>query len=122
MMSGAIEARYDLRDVTPPNEGTVMIKMRETARHALFYIGEILVTETTIQIGGKVGIGIVAGSDGELSRYMAVIDAAYNNGLPETAGWESLLVEEESRIAEALARESALVLKTRVSFETMKAE
>ena len=85
--------KYPVREMEPPNEGLVMIKMRESARNTLFYLGEVLVTEAKVRIGERVGIGIVRGHKPELAKDLAVIDAAWAIPLPECALWESLLLE-----------------------------
>ena len=99
-----------------------MLKLRETARKSLFYLGELLVTESKVQIAGSIGIGILAGDNPEAARDLAVIDAAYNAALAETTAWESLLLEEDERIAEREEEAARLVARTRVAFESMDAE
>jgi alpha-D-ribose 1-methylphosphonate 5-triphosphate synthase subunit PhnG len=118
-LGSMIREKYPVREIEPANEGLVMIKMRETARNSLFYMGEVLVTEAKVRIGERVGIGIVRGHKPELAEDLAVIDAAWAVPLPECAGWESLLLEEEKQIEGNRARDEAGVLETRVSFETM---
>jgi alpha-D-ribose 1-methylphosphonate 5-triphosphate synthase subunit PhnG len=96
-----------------------MVKMRETAKNSLFYIGELLVTEAKVQIQGRMGIGIIAGDAPEAARELAIVDAAYNARLDETEGWEKLLVEEELRISRWKAEEAARIARTKVDFESM---
>ncbi len=112
----------ELRPVTTVEEargGLVMMKMRETAKNSLFYIGELLVTEAKVQIDGHIGIGIIAGDHPEAARELAVIDAAFTAGLQEASRWEALLAAEESRIAGREALEASRIDRTRVSFESM---
>ena len=96
-----------------------MMKMRETSKNSLFYIGELLVTEAKVQIEGRIGIGIIAGDDPEAAFDLAIIDAAFNAGLEESSRWEQLLAAEESRIAGRQALEAERIDRTRVSFESM---
>ena len=72
-----IERNYDIHVLTEPQHALTMIKMRETAKKSLFYLGEVLVTETKVQINNAFGIGIVVGDEEEFSYQLAVIDAAY---------------------------------------------
>ena len=114
-----VETRRAVATVDEPRGGLVMIKMRETAKNGLFYIGELLVTEAKVMVEGHIGIGIIAGDRSEAARELAVIDAACNARLEETLEWEGLLAEEEERIALREAAEAARIAKTRVRFESM---
>ena len=111
---------YRCREILAPQYGMTMIKMRESAKNSLFYIGEVLITEAKVEIDGRIGIGIVAGMKEELARNMAIIDAAYKAELPETAGWQQPLLEMEQEIMLARNREQAELFETKVNFETME--
>ena len=93
-----IKEKYEIKTIDEPNNGLVMIKMRETAKKQLFYLGEVLVTEAKIQINGHLGMGIVAGDEEELAINLAIIDGAYKADLKETSKWEELLLNEEKII------------------------
>lgn len=114
-----IEKNYLINIIEQPNNGLVMMKMRENSQRSLFYIGEVLVTECKVEINGVIGMGILSGLDEQHAYQLAVIDAAYNARLPETAGWESLLRQEQQVLEQQRQQEYARVLKTRVNFETM---
>lgn len=116
----AITEKYECREITAPQYGMTMIKMRESAKNSLFYIGEVLITEAKVEIDSRIGIGIVAGMKEELARNLAVIDAAYKADLPETAEWQQALLNMEQKIAQAKIQEQAELFKTKVSFETME--
>ena len=113
---------YDVIEVEAPDHGLVMTKMRETARRSLFYLGEVLVTESKVQIGESVGLGIIAGDDRRAARELAVIDAAFRVPLPETEGWAEALLEEERRVDALVEAHEAKLLETRVTFDTMETE
>jgi alpha-D-ribose 1-methylphosphonate 5-triphosphate synthase subunit PhnG len=118
-LAQAILANHEVRMVEAANSGAVMVKVRESAKGSLFYLGEVLITECKVMLDGQLGIGMVKGYDEDLAYYLAVIDAAYNAGLPETPNWTAVLLEEEKRIKrenDTLQRE---ILKTKVNFETM---
>ena len=115
---GADEAPVE---VVPPRQGLVMCKVRETARNSVFYLGEALMSECRVRIGGVEGLGVVLGSDGAFARDLAVIDAAY-----ALAKAPRSLAEVERRIEgarEALMREreraATETMASRVSFDTM---
>lgn len=111
---------YECREIIAPQYGLTMIKMRESAKNSLFYIGEVLITEAKVEIANCIGIGIVVGMKDELAKHLAIIDAAYKADLPETAIWESQLIEAEQMIKKEQAKKQAELLKTKVNFETME--
>lgn len=114
-----IEEKYKVKIVEEPNYGLVMVKIREAAKKSLFYIGEVLVTESKVLIEGKLGIGIVGGNKTELAYWLGVIDAAYNAELKETKWWDEILLCEEIKINEEIKKRQAKILKTKVNFESM---
>jgi len=122
VLASSIQDRYEIEVIAPPQAALVMIKKRDGARGALFYLGEMLVTEAKVRIGDAVGVGIASGYADEDARRMAVIDAAFNSSLPETAGWIPLLEREEEAIAAADEAEARRVARTRVAFEGMDRE
>lgn len=117
-LSALITSRRPVLAVDEPRGGLVMVKARETAKNGLFYIGELLVTEAKVQVEGRIGLGIIAGDDPEAARELAIIDAACNAALEESAGWDALLIEEERMIALREATEAARIA-TKVAFESM---
>ncbi len=121
-MAEEIMEHYHVKTIEEPNNGLVMIEMRETAKKNLFYLGEMLVTEAKVQVQDSLGIGMVYGNCPELACYLAVVDAAYNADLKETGGWWELLLEEEKNIKMKKDKEQAKILKTTVNFETMDVE
>lgn len=102
-----------------PANSLVMIKMRESAKNSLFYLGEMLVSETRVRCQGHIGIGIVQGNALDVSYYMAVLDAAYKAALPGLDQLEKALRKEHERYQERRQKEITNILKTRVQFETM---
>lgn len=118
-MAEMIEKSYPIEMISEPSEALTMIKMRESAKNTLFYVGEVLITESKVRINGKVGIGIVKGHEAILSRALAVIDAALSAELPETAAWLSVLEDLERSGEEAIERKQRSLAKTKVNFETM---
>ena len=114
-----IERNYAIQTLSEPQHALTMIKLRETAKNSLFYLGEVLVTETKVQINNQLGIGIVVGNEEELSYELAVIDAAYLGELEETENWTLLFEEEEKRIHKNKVKREKSILKTKVDFEMM---
>ncbi|MDC7223556.1 MAG: phosphonate C-P lyase system protein PhnG [Spirochaetales bacterium] len=114
-----IEKSYTVQTIDEPNEGVVMVRMRDTARKAPFYLGEVLVTEAKVQVDGAVGIGIVRGRHPKRAYRLALVDGAWNRGVDRCGRWTELLVEERKRIEEVREREEGRILQTRVDFSTM---
>lgn len=119
LLAGEIIKKYPVKVIQEPQTGLMMVKMRESSQKKLFYLGEILVTECKVQIGGVLGMGIIQDDKPEMAYHLAVIDAAYNSNLKETEKWEVILMEEEKKIQAQEASEMANILKTKVNFETM---
>ncbi|MBA1335515.1 MAG: hypothetical protein HPY66_1140 [Firmicutes bacterium] len=122
LLADEIINKYPVTTIQKPDNGLIMLKMRESSQKKLFYLGEVLVTECKVQVAGVLGVGIVQDDKPEMAYHLAVIDAAYNAGLAETEKWERILVEEEKRILDREANERVSLLKTRVNFETMDAQ
>ena len=110
---------HEVITIETPNNGLVMVKVREGVKRSLFYLGEVLVTECKVMINGSLGIGMVKGYEEELAYNLAVIDAAYQAGLPETDTWTEELLAEEERLGKQAAEAAGKILKTKVNFETM---
>ena len=114
-----IMKRYACNEISTPQYGSTMMKMRETAKNSLFYIGEVLITEAKVEINREIGIGIVIGMKDDLAKNLAIIDAAYKANLPETKEWEEELFKVEETIHKEKIQKQAEILKTKVNFETM---
>jgi alpha-D-ribose 1-methylphosphonate 5-triphosphate synthase subunit PhnG len=114
-----IEQKYSVTVIQKPENGLVMVKVRETSRKSLFYLGEVLVTECKAKVEGKIGMGIVQGDHPDLAYQLAVIDAAFLGELPETKPWTGILEIEKHYIEEKRKAKNEAILKTKVSFETM---
>ncbi|WP_208592060.1 phosphonate C-P lyase system protein PhnG [Gracilibacillus suaedae] len=111
---------YEYHEIEEPHYGLTMIKLRETAKKSLFYLGEVLVTEAKVEVHQSIGIGIVIGMEEELAKHLAIIDAAYRAELPETVEWQEKLEEVAKQIYQQKVKQQAEILKTKVNFETME--
>ena len=115
----SIIEKYEVQDIEVPNNGLAMIKMRETAKRELFYLGEVLITEAKVFVNGTLGMGVVAGDDEELARNLALIDAAFKHNVKEVTEWSQRLELEEVRIKELENIRENKILATKVDFSTM---
>ena len=111
--------KYEVKNVEEPNNGLVMIKMRDTAKKELFYLGEVLVTESKVYVNGALGVGIIAADDEETAYNLAVIDGAYKAGVSEIEKWDKLLEAEDELNMKREMKLSEKILETKVDFSTM---
>lgn len=110
------ELDFDI--ISGPSEGLVMVKTREHAKNTLFYMGEVLITETKIRHGSVVGTGLVKGSDNELSQAMAFIDLSIKME-KFTTELNEILNTLKNVEANDIAEKTEKILQTKVSFEMM---
>ncbi len=113
------EQKAQFQVIEEPKNALTMLRMRESAQHSLFYLGEVLVSETRVQCRDAIGIGLIQGNELEKSYALAVIDAACNAALDGVDQLEKALVQKKQEQDAAYARHVAGILKTRVNFETM---
>ncbi|MDQ7092531.1 phosphonate C-P lyase system protein PhnG [Desulfosporosinus sp. PR] len=118
-LAAEILNRHEVKTIEESNNGLVMVKVRESAKRSLFYLGEVLITECKVMVAGTLGIGMVKGHEPGLAYNLAIIDAAYNARLAETEEWAKVLQLEEIRIAEERRALEKKVLMTKVNFNTM---
>lgn len=110
---------FDVKIIQEPENGLVMLKVRETSKKSLYYPGEVYVTECKVQVKQSIGIGIVMGDQPKLAYNLAVVDAAFGENVSITENWISRLIEEEKRINQQKAAMQSDILKTKVNFENM---
>ncbi|SDK06212.1 alpha-D-ribose 1-methylphosphonate 5-triphosphate synthase subunit PhnG [Jeotgalicoccus aerolatus] len=110
------ELDFDI--ISGPSEGLVMVKTREHAKNTLFYMGEVLITETKIRHGSTVGTGLVKGSDNELSQAMAFIDLSIKME-QFTTELHKILETLKNIEANDIAEKTEKILQTKVNFEMM---
>lgn len=114
-----IEEKYSLEMMIEPQQALTMIKMRETAKESLFYLGEVLITECKVKLHDAIGIGIVMGDERELAYQLAIIDAAFTKNVDEVNRWVVKLEEEAKKIEKLENEQRMIINKTKVNFETM---
>ena len=105
--------------IKEPGKTLAMIKIREPVKESLFYIGEVIVCEATVEIDGLKGAAVVMGDDTGKTLDMAIIDAAVNKGIFTRM---DKLMELEKEQNDKIMRENAMHLKTMVNFQSMDTE
>lgn len=118
-----VEEKFEIKTLEEPNNGLVMVKMRESAQKHLFYLGEVFVTECKVLINGVVGLGLIRGAHPQKAYCMAVVDAAYNiKDINLISKLDEMLSDAKTQIDRERALKQAGILKTKVDFETVDEE
>lgn len=98
--------------------GLVMLPYTDTATGTQFHLGEVLVSESRVQVKSEItGYGMCIGRDLEQSMAIALIDAAFQSGIDMQRIHAFLQTQEASQQAadEHLLRQ---VEATRIEMET----
>ena len=107
-----------IKIVSGPQQGLVMLRQRESVAQSQFNAGEILVTEVRLELAGHFGFGIVIGDQPRSALAIALIDAA----LSQDDSLTQELHQEIARLGQKLdqhRRETyRRVAHTKVAFET----
>lgn len=113
------EEQQKIQCIKEASNALVMIKMRESAQHSLFYLGEMLVSEAKVMYNDNIGIGIIQGTAFEEAYYLAVLDVVCQGGfMGVDTFYEALYIEKEKQ-QQQKQMHIQKILKTRVNFETM---
>lgn len=118
-LADEIRKEHEVVIVKAPEKVLAMVKMREPVKEMKFYIGEVIVTETTVSIDGVMGLAVTMGDDFDKALSMAIIDCAYNGGIFKK---EKVLLELENEQKEREEKENAMFMKTMVNFNSMDSE
>lgn len=118
-LSADIQKGHNITIIKEPGKTLTMIKVREPVKQSLFYMGEVIVCETVVELDGVKGMAVTMGDDMVKTLHMAIIDAAINKGV--FTDMDTLLALEKEQ-QEFVMRENALHLKTMVNFESMDGE
>jgi alpha-D-ribose 1-methylphosphonate 5-triphosphate synthase subunit PhnG len=97
--------------------GLAMLPLRESARGATFYLGEVLLAEAHVRAAGAEGYAACLGRDLEQALALALIDAARRAGVAGPA----ILAFAQTQAAAVEAQDAAMaeaVERTRVDLET----
>lgn len=108
----------EFETVSEPVQGLVMIKVREHAQNSLFYLGEVLVTETKLRYKKEIGLGVVKGDEPELSNALAFIDLCFKTE-QFIYTLKNILNELEKKEETAVHNKTQEILQTKVNFDMM---
>jgi alpha-D-ribose 1-methylphosphonate 5-triphosphate synthase subunit PhnG len=113
-------ATEEMTITRPPRSGLIMMTVKDSF-DTDFHLGEVLVTEAAVTVGGKEGFGMVTGEEPRKALARAAADALLRAGRPERLceAVRACLADAQSRQAAGLSAEAALTATTRVSFDLM---
>ncbi len=74
-----IKRNHEIQILKQPQKTLVMVKVRESVKKSLFYLGEVLATECMVTVNGTKGASVLAGDDFEKCICAAVIDGYLND-------------------------------------------
>jgi len=121
-LAARLQLMYPAVVLRDPMRTLVMMPMADPVRGTPFYLGELMASETMVEMAGAKGFGICMGDDFEKSAAIAVIDAAYNAGVPECEWLTRTLLDMERAQDALLQKEAAAHRDTMVSFRTMEGQ
>jgi alpha-D-ribose 1-methylphosphonate 5-triphosphate synthase subunit PhnG len=103
-----------------PDVGMVMMQVREPVAEERFYLGEVLVTQTEVELVGHRGWCMRLGDDRQAALAGAILDAVAERGLAaDRTSVEDLCRQVAAREAAAASAEWAEVAPTEVRFEEL---
>ncbi len=114
-----VKQNYEITVVKPPHKTLTMVKVRESVKQTLFYLGEVIVSEAIIEIQGTKGMAVTMGDDFDKVLDMAIIDCAFNIQFDGCQNILNQLLKEEHSQRLQKEKINAVHLKTMVNFNTM---
>jgi len=103
----------------PPEVGMAVLQVREPVERSRFYLGEVLVTECTVEVAGVAGWSMRAGDDRIAALAAALLDAVAAAELPARAEIDAVCAQIAERREQQDAAQWAEIKSTTVSFEEL---
>lgn len=119
-LAAQVQETHTVNVKRSPSTGLVMMKTRDSVSRQPFYMGEVLITECTVEINGIFGMGVLMGEEPDRAYSIALVDAAFNAKLPITDVWLTELEEEERKINSYQQIEMSKLAGSKVNFDTME--
>ncbi|WP_298817432.1 phosphonate C-P lyase system protein PhnG [Chloroflexus sp.] len=120
-LADEVLARYAPDAVTfisGPRCVLVQLRMVDGVAGMLFNAGDLLVTETRLELAGQFGFGMVLGRNPDHATALAILDAALRIPGDPHADLRPRIAELGQTLSEAYERRFAAAAATRVEFET----
>ncbi len=107
-----------VRLLSGPQTGLVMMRMQETVSESQFNAGEILVTEVRLELDGQFGFGMITGDKPRQAMGIALVDAALRKGGVLAERLQGEIAELGYQLELQRQEMYQLVGSTKVDFET----
>ncbi len=120
-LADEVLARYPATAVTiisGPRCVLAQLRMIDGVAETVFNAGDLLVTETRLELAGQFGFGMVLGRDPDHATALAVLDAALRMPGDPHADLRPRIAALGQALSEAYERRFAAAAATRVAFET----
>ncbi len=117
-LARTIESEATVEVVSAPRLRVTMAKVMDPATQTPFYLGEVLISECTVNVCGALGFGAIVGESLQRAYELAVVDAAWNAEWSQNDEWQSRLLAEEAGIRCVHEREFAQMAASKVDFAT----
>ena len=118
-VAGEIREACEIQILKQPQKTLVMVKVRESVKKSLFYLGEVLATECMVTVNGIKGASVMAGDDFEKCISAAIIDGFLNDDRND----RGMIIEKIEKLKEnqEKAREklNRQLRKSKVNFNVM---
>jgi alpha-D-ribose 1-methylphosphonate 5-triphosphate synthase subunit PhnG len=115
-----IAKSHDIQILQSPETCTLMMQAIDSVGLTPFYLGEVLLTETSVSLDGIIGFGFALEDEPERAICGAIIDAALRSPVAEVEYIRRVIAKEEQLIRERLRVEGELVASTKVNFAIME--
>lgn len=120
LIADRLISKYEVQLVKEPHKTLVMMKVRESVKNSLFYIGEVLATECMVAFENTKGYALVLGDNFKKATSIAVIDGALNAGVSEQEEIINLILRLEREQKKKNEAQNAKILTSKVSFDVME--
>jgi len=122
-LAAEIAASAVIEHLSPPQDGLLLLRLRDSVAGAPFHLGELPVSRAHVQLrrGEALAEGgaVVMSDDPERTLAIAVLDAALAAGWPEADHIARLVAEGEAIRAGTEAERALVFARTRVDFQTL---
>jgi alpha-D-ribose 1-methylphosphonate 5-triphosphate synthase subunit PhnG len=119
-LSQRLAERYEIKMIQEPETCLIMMPVKDSVENSMFYLGEILITEAVVDLGGTQGYGFALEDRPEHALACAVIDAALSHGVQESTEIRLLLEQQKSEIEQKTMLEKRMIASTRVNFALLE--
>jgi len=115
-----LEPFYEVQIARHPSICMTMIRAEDSVELQSFFLGEALMTESTLLVNGQEGHGLCLGDEPVRSYCMAFVDALLQLADDRLPFIHRFLEEQDALIRQRLRLEYNLIQRTKVDFKLME--